>query len=489
MSPIDSKEKDILVGLGRHARVLVVEADPVSRLTVRQFLEEQGVHYDLVANGDEARKLYQRNRYRLVISDAILPDSNGIDLCRFCRAEASQYVYFILCSSPEDKVDRQLAFETGIDDFLSKPIDSDSLFHRLIVARRILHIESGLQVQKQEMEQASDALRAMNESLRHASRRFEELFNGLPVACFTMDEYGLIHEWNRQSVIDFKIPNHQVFQQPVWEVLGDQSSGFWNEGISETIQRGSFMEDQDWCLKTEDGSERYFVCNLFGLRDLSGGLIGAISANLDITERKEAERRIDEQMETINTYARDLQRQKGLLEKANARLEQMAHTDVMTGLMNHRGFQDELARAHERSIRIGIPLSLILMDVDHFKRFNDEFGHQGGDAILQRFGQMLQSVTRKNEPPARYGGEEFAVILEGASAETALAAAERIRGAIHKRAWPYRNITASFGVATSVSGELTREELIRRADIALYASKEGGRDRVSLYQDSHDVAA
>ena len=68
-------------------------------------------------------------------------------------------------------------------------------------------------------------------------------------------------------------------------------------------------------------------------------------------------------------------------------------------------------------------------------------------------------------------------------------AAERIRETIHKRAWPYRNITASFGVATSVNGELTREELIRRADMALYASKEGGRDRVSLYQDSHDVAA
>jgi len=239
----------------------------------------------------------------------------------------------------------------------------------------------------------------------------------------------------------------------------------------------------DWTLKLSDIEERSFVCNLFGLRDAQGKLIGAISANLDITERKLAEKRIDEQMTTINLFAKQLQRQKTQLLRANRRLAQLALTDGMTGLLNHRGFQEELERAFERNQRLRLPLSLILVDIDHFKSFNDTFGHQAGDTLIARFGQVLRKTTRKHESTARHGGEEFAIILDGSDVEQAINAAERIRAAIEYTKWPSRQVTASFGVATVTQEFLSREELIRQADMALYASKNRGRNCVTHFKE------
>jgi diguanylate cyclase (GGDEF)-like protein len=481
-----ANDKDVLVGHGRHARVLIVEDEPVSALIFKRFFEQEGIRVDLATDGKKALELYRRNRYRLVISDWFLPQISGVELCRQFRDGDHNYVYFILCSTDQSKGSLKEAYDAGIDDFLQKPLCSDALVQRLQVARRILQIENSLQTQRLEMEHKGETLLAMNQSLMHASRRFEELFNGLPVSCFTLDQSGLIHEWNRQSEKDFAIPTHVAFQRTVWDVLGPGSEGFWNPDAISAIFAGESLEDLDWQLRVSEDETRHFVGNIFGLRNLHGELIGAISANLDITERKQAEQRIDEQMVTINLYAKELQRQKTQLERANRRLEQLALTDGMTGLLNHRGFQEELERAYDRHMRLGLPLSLILMDVDHFKQFNDTFGHQGGDAILQRFGQLLQSTTRRHEPAARYGGEEFAVILEGSDAESSVRAASRFQDAIHKRRWPHRQITASFGVATVFNGSIDREELIRRADMALYASKRNGRDRITHYSNSDE---
>ncbi len=487
MNKAELKNRDVLVGNNGHARVLVVDEEPVSSLVIRRFLEIEGIPNDFATSVDEAVHLYQRNRYRLVICDWKLRGQSGLELCNQLRADDFNYVYFILCSDQERRGDLKDAFEAGIDDFLPKPLDLESLHQRLKVARRILNIEHSLQTQRLEMEHRGEALNAMNHSLMHASRRFEELFNGLPVACFTIDETGHIHEWNRQCEQDFQIKNEDAFQQPVWDVFSAETRLFWTPNRVAAIFSGESLVDEDWTLELQTGEIRHFVGNAFGLKDLSGNLVGAICANLDISDRKAAEKRIDEQMDTINLYAKELQQQKTQLERANTKLEHLALTDGMTGLLNHRGFQEELERAYERHIRINLPLSMILMDVDHFKQFNDTYGHQGGDSVLQKFGQMLQRTTRKHEPAARYGGEEFAIILEGADPEAAIQAGERFREAIHKRTWPHRQITASFGVATVFGAEFAKEELIKRADLALYESKRSGRDCVTHFSSMADV--
>lgn len=473
---------DVLASAGR-PKVLVVEDDPVSALLVRKLLEAQGISSDHASDGRKAVEMHRKAGYRLVVSDWMMPEMSGIELCRALREAGGNYVYFILCSAKGERADRLEAFGAGVDDFLSKPLDREELQSRLIVARRILSSEDKLHQQKAELEKAGESLQEMNANLVMASRRFAELFNGLPVACFTFDEDGLVHEWNRSAEALFGIPSYQAFQQPVWTVLGASKPKFWTPAIVKQIVKNQGHPSVDWTYEAPDGQVRHFACNVFALRNQNGQLIGAISANLDVTERKHAQARIEEQMKQINEFARQLEIQKEALEEANRLLAVRADTDGLTNLLNHRRMQGDLECRFKECRKNGKPLSVILMDVDHFKHYNDSFGHQAGDEVLRKFAALLLSKSRRGEAVARYGGEEFAVILTGCSKRQALGAAQRFRKAVEADSWEHREITASFGVATLDDSVDQPKELLGRADTALYSSKQAGRNRVTHYDD------
>jgi diguanylate cyclase (GGDEF)-like protein len=179
-----------------------------------------------------------------------------------------------------------------------------------------------------------------------------------------------------------------------------------------------------------------------------------------------------------------LQLERDDLSKANKELEELAVIDEMTGLHNFRQFQKRLTAEWQRAERYKIPLSLILFDLDHFKRINDSFGHQAGDRALQEFAMLLTGGARANDVAARYGGEEFAIILPHTDREMALRVAERIRRAVKEFGFlDDRNptsITVSGGVATYHSSHdiKTVDDLVRAADLALYDAKDRGRDCV-----------
>jgi len=173
------------------------------------------------------------------------------------------------------------------------------------------------------------------------------------------------------------------------------------------------------------------------------------------------------------------------LAAANARLAQLAVTDGLTGLYNHRHFHERIALEVERSQRSGLPLSLLMIDVDHFKQFNDTFGHPAGDEVLRQLARVLADTRRANDVVARYGGEEFAVILVDTAKFTAAKVAERVRervfGHDFAEAAPRAGrIGVSIGVATFPDDGGDAEALVRAADAALYAAKRAGRNRVVL---------
>lgn len=161
----------------------------------------------------------------------------------------------------------------------------------------------------------------------------------------------------------------------------------------------------------------------------------------------------------------------------NMKLEELATTDPLTGLRNRRAFDAHMAQELAIVQRRGTPLSLLMLDVDHFKRVNDTIGHDGGDRVLQAIAGHLKACARTVDVVARVGGEEFAVILPSTGEAGAHEVGERMRKAVEDGPWPEMPVTISVGTATLVEGE-DAERIYGRADAALYAAKQAGRNRV-----------
>ncbi len=170
-----------------------------------------------------------------------------------------------------------------------------------------------------------------------------------------------------------------------------------------------------------------------------------------------------------------------------AEVERLARVDELSGLPNRRTFDETLEREVARAVRSGEPLSLVMLDVDHFKRINDTWGHHRGDDVIRLLGQTLGTCVRQLDLPARYGGEEFALILPDCTGPQAVRVAEQLRSALSARCGEIP-VTASAGVATLPGNAATGAELVAAADEALYASKRAGRDRVTFSDRQAPVA-
>lgn len=168
------------------------------------------------------------------------------------------------------------------------------------------------------------------------------------------------------------------------------------------------------------------------------------------------------------------------LEQVNAKLYEAAHRDVLTGLGNRLRLNEDLPAIHARFARQGYPYHVVMLDIDHFKAYNDTLGHQAGDALLAAVGRAITTNLRLGDEAYRYGGEEFLLILPNRSLDEAALGAERIRRAIGAAtsvgSLP-KPATLSAGLAGVVAGE-TPEQVVNRADKALYRAKDGGRDQL-----------
>ena len=190
---------------------------------------------------------------------------------------------------------------------------------------------------------------------------------------------------------------------------------------------------------------------------------------------KEMQRRLDAASGTIFR----LELESDQLKQANLQLLDLSETDELTGLKNRRHFLDSIQASFSTACSANRPLSLLMLDVDHFKSFNDQYGHRAGDNVLRSIATTLRDHVRPHDLIARYGGEEFMIILPDTDAVVACAVAERLRVAIAEYPWPTRDVTASFGAATSEPEILDAFELMEAADAALYRSKTSGRDQVT----------
>jgi diguanylate cyclase (GGDEF)-like protein len=198
--------------------------------------------------------------------------------------------------------------------------------------------------------------------------------------------------------------------------------------------------------------------------------------------------RILSMQEELENRTRALEAARLELELKNARLAEAAVSDSLTGLKNRRHFHERLESAYSLALRQGLALSVVMLDVDQFKPYNDVYGHPAGDLVLTELAITLRDNARDHDLVARYGGEEFVILLPGTGAEAARLFCERIRQRIEDYPWSLRAITASLGISTLTPLTATPSQLIDEADRALYHSKEAGRNRTTHFQELFAVA-
>lgn len=236
------------------------------------------------------------------------------------------------------------------------------------------------------------------------------------------------------------------------------------ESLEDKRKKGHVEKWQaDYLMQTKDG-RRIWVSDIsYPWFDANGGIIGSVGSLRDITDRVEAERKVKDE------------------------LTRLANTDVLTGLSNRRMFFSTLEDELRRIRRTRNSLSILLMDVDHFKRINDTYGHMAGDVVLQAITRLMNECLRETDMAARLGGEEFGVFLPDTPVEGAYWVAERIRSSIANHIFSIDNedqpvtCTVSIGVAAAkFSDELDAAGLYKIADTRLYIAKNTGRNQVSL---------
>jgi two-component system cell cycle response regulator len=179
-------------------RILIAEDEPTSAALLVRALKKLNFEVDVADNGQVAAELLEAQPYRIILSDWMMPGLEGPELCqRARRYEGRPYTYIILLTSKTTREDRLIGLQAGADDLIAKPIDLTELEAKLGVAERILAMEDANRRVANDLQLTAAKLTSMNEMLDHASQRFQELFEGLPIACFTCDAEGRIFEWNR----------------------------------------------------------------------------------------------------------------------------------------------------------------------------------------------------------------------------------------------------------------------------------------------------
>ncbi len=204
---------------------------------------------------------------------------------------------------------------------------------------------------------------------------------------------------------------------------------------------------------------------------------------VDVTELKRREDEASAVRLDLEQSLHKLRRVQAELVKSNERLTVMAETDPLTGVMNRRKFLDHARHEFARSQRYGRDMALIMVDIDHFKKLNDTWGHLAGDTALMRTAERLSSSVRSLDFVGRLGGEEFAILLPETPGAAAIALAERLRRVVAEISLPEEHgtiaLTASFGVSARETGDKELLNILARADRALYAAKRGGRNQVA----------
>jgi two-component system cell cycle response regulator len=447
------------------ARVLVVDDVEANVRLLQAKLEVE--YYDVLTacDGHTALERAAYDQPDIVLLDVMMPGMDGFEVCRRLKSNvATQHIPIVLVTALDGRRDRLTGLEAGADDFLTKPIDDVSLFARVRSLTRLKHVIDELR-QREASGRRLGVIEGAASRLSATGARIIIADDHEHQAQRIAGELSLDH----RPSIEADPRNVPVALRARADLLivNAASKGF--DGLrlaaqvrsDETTRHLPILAIVDW-----DERPRAVKALEIGINDLLA-------------------RPVDP--EELSARVKTLVRQKRYTDVLRNTLDnslELAVTDTLTGLHNRRYMTSQAGAMVQRAALGGEPVSALLVDIDHFKRINDTFGHDVGDEVLKEFALRLATNVRGIDLACRYGGEEFVVIMPDTALKDALRIAERLR--LHVAGTPFRApglceplaVTISVGVACTEGPTDSPEALLKRADEAVYEAKAHGRNQV-----------
>jgi two-component system cell cycle response regulator len=403
----------------------------------------------------------------IILLDVMMPGLDGFQVCRRLKEDpATRHIPVVLITALDGRADRIAGLEAGADEFLTKPIDDIILFARVRSLTRLKLVMDELREREQSGRRAG-VIGGAASRLAGAGGRVLIVDDNERQAQRLISELGVEH----RPVAEGDMIKAQISARgPVDLVIVNATSrGF--DGMRFAAQLRSHETTRHLpILALIDPDDRARV-----IKALDIGVNDVLSRPVD---PQELAARVRTQIKR--------KRYTDLLRSNLDRSLEAAVTDQLTGLHNRRYMSSQLKALVARAVKGGEPVAALLLDVDHFKKINDNFGHDAGDEVLKEFAVRLASNVRAMDLPCRHGGEEFVVIMPETGIEAAHRIAERIR--LHVAGSPFRvangahilSVTISIGVAATIGEGDTPEALLKRADQALYEAKKTGRNKTII---------
>ncbi len=452
------------------ARVLVVDDIAANLKLLEAKLSAEYFSVITALNGVDAIRICERGEADIVLLDVMMPGMNGFEVCRRLKeTPATAHIPVVMVTALDQPRDRLQGLDAGADDFLTKPLDDAALFARVRNLTR---------------------LKAMTDELRSRAMASVRLGIADPLAAAAA-ETGL----NGRVLLVEDRPG-------VVERLQNALCAFHVVEVESDAQQAVLRAaetDFDSVIVSLDlqGQDGLRLCSqlrtLERTRNVSVLLMGEaedrarILRGLDIGAHDFLVRPIDrnELLARVRTQVRRKRFTERLRDSVQSSME-MAVMDQLTGLHNRRFMDNRLAMMFDESALRARSLSLLLLDVDHFKAVNDSWGHDAGDEVLREFADRVRACTRGIDLVARLGGEEIVVVLPDTGRDAACRVAERIRERVESEPFAICGntrqikVTVSVGVANRRAGDVSSADIMKRADDALYRAKAEGRNRVMV---------
>jgi two-component system cell cycle response regulator len=450
------------------ARILIVDdlAPNVKLLEARLTAE----YFDVLSasNGPDALELCRDDRCDIVLLDAMMPGMDGFEVCRLLKADpATAHLPVIMVTALDQPADRVRGLEAGADDFLTKPVDEVSLIARV---RSLARLKMML-----------DELRARADT--SASFGLLDKPSRAPLDAGENGRILLIEDraGSAERIVSALRDLHELAIEPnPQEALFRAAEGGFDM-VAVSLDLADF--DALRLCSQMRSLERTRALPILIIADLDDRT--RILRGLDLGVNDYIVRPIDRN-ELIARVRSQLRRKRyadSLRSDLRAAIE-LAAVDPLTGLNNRRYLETNLSSLLDHAAHKGRALTLMILDIDHFKSVNDTYGHDAGDEVLKHFAQRMRRVVRSADLICRLGGEEFVIVMPDTPLAIATRVAERVRATIQSEPFSIGSmgrtipVTASIGIAER-GRDANPDALLRRADRALYESKSAGRNRVT----------